>query len=311
MKNGASKLKVFRTSTSPYFPADFNAREKTTLESLGVEMVSHFPCDILITNTHTDFSKISVDHLHSLKLILHPNSGYDNYSKDVVESLKCDVVVGSSIRYEAVSEYILSALFNHVVSIPHQPIWEKARTFKRPLLSELKITILGAGHIGMHLKKSLEALNVKPVMIDPFKNLHGDFSESDVVILACGLNFSNAHMINAEFLNKCSDRLLLINAARGELVKTDDLVEFLKTHPEAFAVLDVFEQEPNDFVSFKGLKNIKTTSHIAGVFNSIDQSTINFEKRVIEDFLKLSASDFKNKYDNQILSSRVHAQGLL
>ena len=311
MKNGASKLKVFRTSTSPYFPVDFNTREKATLESLGVEMVNQFPCDILITNTHTDFSTIGQDHLHSLKLILHPNSGYDNYTKAVVDSLTCDVVVGSSIRYEAVSEYILSALFNHVVPIPHHPTWEKARSFKRPLLSELKITIFGAGHIGMHLKKSLEALNVKPLMIDPFKNLNGDFSKSDVVILACGLNFSNAHMINAEFLNKCSEGLLLINAARGELVKTEELVAFLKTHKEAFAVLDVFEKEPNDFVLFKDLKNIKTTSHIAGVFNSIDQSTLNFEKRVIEDFLKLSTTEFKTKYDNQILSSRVHAQGLL
>lgn len=313
MKNGASKFRIYRTSTSPYFPTDFNLREKETLESSAgnfhFQMVDQLPCEILITNTHTDFSAYSKAQLNDIKLIIHPNSGYDNYSAELVRELKADVVVGSPIRDQAVAQYILAAFFRHVVPLTHQNNWEKARSFDRKIFSDMKITIIGHGHIGKIVTSCLFPLVKKLTIIDPFENHHGDHAGSDVIILACGLNEISRHLIDKKFLKGISPEALIINAARGELIKTTDLIEFLSTHPKAYAVLDVFEKEPCDFGQFSALKNITTTSHIAGVYNGIDQATIDFEKKVITDFFTLP--DFKELYRPMILRNRLTEKGLI
>lgn len=309
MKNGVSKLRIYRTSTSPYFPSNFNQREKTALENLNAEMVSGFPCDVLITNTHTDFSKIKDADLAELKLIMHPNSGYDNYNADIVKKLKIPVIVGNSIRAQAVAQYILSTLFAQIVPVNNQTTWSSGREFNRPLLGDLNVTIIGHGQIGQILEKTLKPLVKTHTIHDPFKKMEGVVDGADVLILACGYNFSNHHMVNESFLKKLSPNALIINAARGELVDTKALINFLKQNPKASAVLDVFEKEPNDFKEFAGLENILTTSHIAGVFNGIDQATIDFETTVLNDFL--NNPNFETKYHAENLQNRLYEEGLL
>lgn len=115
-------------------------------------------------------------------------------------------------------------------------------------------------------------------------------------------------MIDKHFLNALKDSALIINAARGELIKTNDLVNFLKANDEAFAVLDVFEKEPNDFFEFSDLRNIKLTSHIAGVYKNIDLHTIDFETSVIRDYLELTSFDFSNKYQKMILQNKLRPE---
>lgn len=317
MKNRLPKLRIYRTSTSPYFPADFNHKEKATLEtptdSHEFEMVGNSPCDFLITNTHTDFSTFSDTELDAVKLIIHPNSGYDNFSKQLVADLKADVIVGNTIRAQAVAQYILSGLYHHYSPVNHQKSWYRERQSTSKLLSDLKVCIIGHGHIGKILSSSLSAMVKTITIIDPNENMVGNSADSDVVILACGLNFSNRHMINAQFLNSIKDDALIINAARGELINTTDLVTHLKSNPRCFAILDVFENEPGDMALFQALSNVITTSHIAGVYQGIDVATINFERSVITDFLTMKnfEENFKAKYQSMILKNRIKAGELI
>lgn len=313
MKNGNSNLRIHRTSTSPYFPADFNKREQKTLESLapGIELTTGLPAEILITNTHTNFYQLSPMDLLKIELIIHPNSGYDNFNAELVRSLNIPIVLGNTIRAEAVTTYILSALFAHQSRVIHQPHWHKERSFNRKLLNEQKVTIIGYGHIGKLLEKTLKPLCRELVIIDPFENKTGDSTGSNVLILACGYNFSNHHMINQKFISSLAHDVLIINTARGELIDTFALVDFLIAHKSAHAVLDVFEQEPNDFSIFAGLSNITLTSHIAGVYNGIDQATIDFECKVIGDFLRMEDHDFRTTYSSELLNNRLREEGLI
>ncbi|MBC7714428.1 MAG: hypothetical protein H7177_13870, partial [Rhizobacter sp.] len=128
------------------------------------------------------------------------------------------------------------------------------------------------------------------------------------VILACGLNSKSRHIVDKNFLNHVSENVLVINAARGELIKTSDLINFLGANDKAYAVLDVFEKEPNDFSDFRHLKNVRLTSHIAGVFKNIDQHTIDFELEVIRDFTSMTEFDFKNKYQKMILQNKLRPE---
>lgn len=312
MKNKQhSKLTIKRISTSPYFSPTFNQLE---IESLNpyVDMLpseSGVVTDMLITNTHTNFDLLSGEQVEQLKLVIHPNSGYDNFPLDFVKGLKAPIVIGSTIRAEAVAQYILSALFSHYSTIPDHKKWDVERKWPRKLLSDLKITIIGYGHIGKILHATLSPMVKELIVYDPFENLTQlNHKNSDVVILACGLNSKSKNIIEKNFLNAIKESALIINAARGELIKTNDLVNFLKANDEAYAVLDVFEKEPNNFSDFVDLTNIKLTSHIAGVYKNIDLHTINFETTVVSDFLELTGFDFNNKYQKMILQNKLRPE---
>lgn len=264
---------------------------------------------MLITNTHTNFDLLSGEQIEQLKLVIHPNSGYDNFPLDFVKGLKAPIVIGSTIRAEAVAQYILSALFSHYSAIPDHKKWNVERKWPRKLLSDLKITIIGYGHIGKILHATLSPMVKELIVYDPFENLTQlNHKNSDVVILACGLNSKSKNIIEKNFLNAIKESALIINAARGELIKTNDLVNFLKANDEAYAVLDVFEKEPNNFSDFVDLTNIKLTSHIAGVYKNIDLHTINFETTVVSDFLELTGFDFNNKYQKMILQNKLRPE---
>lgn len=309
-KRPLSKLVVKRISTSPYFKESFARLEKETIERAANATVlplnSTEPADILITNTHTLTDKISSADQEQCQLMIHPNSGYDNLGAEFVAAARFPVIVGNPIRAQAVTNFILSALFSHYSRLPSQQAWDEGRKWKRRLLSELSIVILGGGHIGSLLEKSLLPLAGKIQVFDPYQGRSAlDLNGVDVVIPACSLNAENHHFIDRDFLAKLNEDFLLINAARGQLVKTNDLIDILKKRPGAFAFLDVFETEPADFSLFKELNNVQLSSHIAGVYSSIDETTANYVGNVIADFQTMEEAAFNEKYKSVLLKSRL------
>lgn len=317
MKKGhLSKLLVKRISTSPYFSPDFFQLETETIESItGVEVLplnSDTIANILITNTHTDTSQIPKAQLDACELMIHPNSGYDNLGAEFIKSAQFPVVIGNPIRAQAVVNFILSALFSHYSPIPNDHQWNQTRKWPRKLISELNILILGHGHIGATLNKTLLNLEAKVKVYDPYQGLDElNLRDVDVIIPACSLNSFNHHMIDKIFLNQVNDDFLLINAARGALVNTTDLTEVLKERPNAFAILDVFEKEPLDLSMFNNIKNINVSSHIAGVYKNIDFMTARFEAEVISNFKTMTLCDFEKKYTSEILKNRLTNDGYL
>ena len=318
MDNGeSSKLTVKRISSSPYFSPLFSQLEIETIENLTKSLMlpinSTEISSVLITNTHSDLSAISEQQLKACRLMIHPNSGYDNFSREFVALAQFPIVLGNQIRANAVTNYILSALFSHYSAIPVEQNWNHLRKWPRKLLSELNILILGQGQIGSLLKSSLTPLAREVRVFDPhagFPDLN--LQNIDVLIPACSLNNKNQSLIDELMLLKLNEDFLLINAARGNLVNTKELLSVLKKRPRAFAVLDVFEIEPFDFESiYKEINNIKLTSHIAGVFKNIDYDTAQFEAKVIFDFINLDSSAFEKLYTNLLLKNRLRNQDLI
>jgi phosphoglycerate dehydrogenase-like enzyme len=306
----SSKLTVKRISNSPYFANNFYQLEKQTIQNLtGAEMLpenSNELADILITNSNTDIQSISESQLKFCKLLIHPNSGYDNFSSDFVTRAQFPIVLGNPIRSHAVTNFILSALFAHYSPIPSQMSWDAGRKWPRKLLSELNILILGYGHIGKLISTSLTPLVSKISIYDPHAGFPSlDLDNVDVLIPVCSLNKSTKSIIDEKMFLKLNEDFLLINASRGSLVNTHDLIKVLSSKPSAFAVLDVFEKEPADFGNFKSLKNISLSSHIAGVYQNIDLTTANFEARAISDFVNYDLAEFERTYKNLLLKNRL------
>ncbi|MBW1821510.1 MAG: phosphoglycerate dehydrogenase [Deltaproteobacteria bacterium] len=138
------------------------------------------------------------------------------------------------------------------------------------------IGLIGLGAIGRCVALRAKGFQMKVVAYDPFwpeefAGEHGIekieiddlLKVSDIVSLHLPLTEENRGMINEKTLKSMKSTALLINAARGEIVKEKDLYNALKDNVIAGAGLDVFENEPPTNSPLLELDNVVMTPHIA------------------------------------------------
>lgn len=268
---------------------------------------------VLITNTHTQLKALSPALLKKTKLIIHPNSGYDHFADEHDLWKNIPVVIGHTIRAQAVAEYSLAALFEGLVELPQHITWFKERSWKRTLLKDTPVWIFGYGHIGKIIADTLAVLGMEVTVVDPFIEScpHRHFKdwkkasvrEARVIICATSLNPTSYKMFNEAFFSELAPQMLFINGARGQLVDEKSLKEYLLAHPDSFAFLDVFEHEPFD-QEWIGFPQVWKTSHIAGVEKDLDQKILDFEEFVLTDFLNMNEASFAKKYDKELLQNK-------
>lgn len=314
------RFQVVRTHTSPYQSPDFLHQEATMVEGLKHldyrELKNYTAQDtILITNTHTQLRQLPPELIKLTKLIIHPNSGYDHFASEHDLWADIPLVIGHSIRAQAVAEYSLRALFQGLVELPHHNHWHPDRKWSRKLLKETSVWIFGHGHIGKIIADTLKALGVMVTVVDPFQEgclkswKEGNISEAGVIISAMSLNASTYHYFNEEFFSSLSSEVLFINGARGKLVVEKALKTYLMEHPGSFAFLDVFEKEPFS-EAWHDFPQVWKTSHIAGVEEKLDQKILAFEETVLRDYLELDEKSFSQKYAKELLQKKW-IQGVL
>ncbi|MDO4765392.1 MAG: NAD(P)-dependent oxidoreductase [Eubacteriales bacterium] len=87
--------------------------------------------------------------------------------------------------------------------------------------------------------------------------------------------------IGKELLQRLPDGAVLVNSARGDLIKEEELAKVLKSRPSLLAVLDVFAVEPLPMGSeLRQLSNVYRIPHMAGP--TIDRRTI-VTRKLIQD----------------------------
>ncbi len=268
---------------------------------------------ILITNTHTELKELPPPLLEKTKLIIHPNSGYDNFRHEHTLWRHIPLVIGHTIRAQAVAEYSLRALFEGMIELPQHLHWDSQRNWDRPLLKGLPVWLFGYGHIGKIIAETLAVLGMDVTIIDPFiedcphrwfkKWDEGHLKSARVIIAATSLNETSHHIFGEKFFSSLGDSTLFINGARGKLVDEYFLRSYLEKYPRSFAFLDVFENEPFG-QEWHGFPQVWKTSHIAGVEKNLDSKIIQFEQSVLTNFLKSSPLEFSNTYAKELLQNK-------
>lgn len=116
--------------------------------------------------------------------------------------------------------------------------------------------IIGYGRIGQCTGKIAQALGMKVLAFDSYKNLELEseschyveldelLAQSDVISLHCPLFEETQGMINKDNINKMKDGVIILNNSRGPLIVEEDLAEALKSGKVAAAGLDVVSTEP-------------------------------------------------------------------
>jgi D-3-phosphoglycerate dehydrogenase len=133
--------------------------------------------------------------------------------------------------------------------------WEK---IPGKALHEQTLGIIGVGAIGKALTRRARAFGMQVIGTDIIEIDHVFVAEtgirmtslkevlenSDYISLNCDLNPTSLHIINAQSLAWVKPGAVVINSARGPLVKETDLIASLQSGRLAGAALDVFEVEP-------------------------------------------------------------------
>ena len=135
--------------------------------------------------------------------------------------------------------------------------------------------ILGMGRIGQAVAKRARAFGMSIHYSNPHQLpeesagdavFHADPAElmkaSQFLSLNAPETARTHHFLNAKTISLLPQGAIVVNTARGGLIKDEDLIEALKTGRVAAAGLDVYEGEPKLNPAYIGLKNTFLLPHI-------------------------------------------------
>ncbi len=263
-------MKIFYDENMPYaaqFFADFGSSNNPIelIPFVGRELTPEqvADADVLlvrsITKVNEDLLKLNT----KLMFVGTATIGVDHIDQAYLKRRNIAFSSAPGCNAVSVAEYVLSAL---VVLAERYLI----------NLSKLTVGIVGAGNTGTQLSKKLDALSINYKLCDPPLAQVGDkrsFSsmaeilQCDVISLHVPLvttgNSPTYHLFDQKTLAKLSDKQILINACRGEVVDNKALLAMKQQGHGVKLIWDVWENEPNLLTELIDHTEI-ATAHIAG-----------------------------------------------
>ena len=214
----------------------------------------------------------------NLKWLNSIYAGLDFMPLGLLEERGVTVTNGVGINAITIAEYVVMLMLAHakgyreVVRAQDRHEWLLDSPGKRELSGE-RVLLLGLGAIGSLIKTRLEAFDMTVI---PVRRSGGEGSlrpgewreklgEFDWVILAVPSTDETKGMIGASELAAMRPNAVLVNIARGDVVKQEDLVSALKANTIEAALLDVTDPEPlPEDHPLWGLDNAQVTMHLSG-----------------------------------------------
>ncbi|MDF2524579.1 MAG: Phosphoglycerate dehydrogenase [Clostridiales bacterium] len=137
-------------------------------------------------------------------------------------------------------------------------LWPKATYYVPKSVNELTLGLFGFGGAAKPLYEIFKnGFKTRVIACDPYvqdsvKSQYDvefvDFDEllkqSDIISIQAPLTKDTHHIFNEDAFKKMKNDSMIVNIARGEIIKQDDLIKALKEGEIRFAGLDVFEKEP-------------------------------------------------------------------
>jgi D-3-phosphoglycerate dehydrogenase len=208
-------------------------------------------------------TKKVIDSAPGLKLIVKWGTGIDSIDKAYAESKGIKVLNTPNAFTIPVSESTIGLMLAILRKIEennrlmHNGQWFKPKGYT---LNELTIGIIGYGNIGSEVARKLsvfcdnviwhdiksdeELLKLNRKFYGKRVDLKTLLALSDVITVHCDLNITSHHLVNSSLISQMKDGVILINTARGPIVKEDDLTDSIVNRKVSYIGLDVYEKEP-------------------------------------------------------------------
>jgi D-3-phosphoglycerate dehydrogenase / 2-oxoglutarate reductase len=237
--------------------------------------------DAIVIRSATKLTAELIERAERLKVIGRAGVGVDNV--DVEAATRRGIVVANAPESTVVSaaEHTIGLLLALSRNIPQahaalkQGRWERSR-YGGLELADKTLGVLGFGRIGQQVARRGAGLGMRVLAYDPyvskerFRELGVERAESTEDVYAAA-DFLTIHLpltpetrsaINAPAFAAMKPGIRIVNAARGELVDEEALLEALRSGHVAGAALDVYSEEPYSG-PLLGLDNVVATPHLA------------------------------------------------
>ena len=249
------------------------------LESPLEEIVDRY--DAIVVRSATKITADVIERATNLKVIGRAGVGVDNV--DVEAATRRGIVVANAPESTVVSaaEHTIGLLVALARNIPQahaalkQGRWER-KSYGGIELAGKTLGVLGFGRIGQQVARRALGLGMRVVAYDPyvaaerFRELGAErvetpedvYGAAEFVTLHLPLTEETRRSIDADAFARMRDGVRIVNAARGQLVDEDALLDALRSGKVAGAALDVFSSEPYSGPLLE-LDNVVVTPHLA------------------------------------------------
>lgn len=211
----------------------------------------------IVVESNMPLRKDFLDACPNLKMLSIAFTGLDHI--DMEECQRRGIVVRNAAGYstEAVAEEticMMIGLYRHVIEND-----KITRSCKGPSIAPGReiagktVGIIGMGAIGQRTAALAQAFGCKVIAWNrtpkqvagvTFVDKETLLKESDIVALHIALNSETRNFLTAKDFALMKPTAVVVNAARGPVVNTQDLAEALKNGVIAGAALDVYDGEP-------------------------------------------------------------------
>ena len=211
---------------------------------------------------------------YGVKLIALRCAGFNNVDVAAAKKYGIKVVRVPAYSPHAVAEYAVTLMLTLNRKVYRSVYRTREGNFKLNGLLGFDmcgktVGLVGMGRIAKELIKILKGFGMNILAYDLYPDLK--FAEeydvkivsldelyegSDIISLHCPLTEETKFIINSESITKMKYGVMIINTGRGKLIKTEDLIDGLRSHQVGAAGLDVYEEEANYFYEDRSDKMI-------------------------------------------------------
>lgn len=249
------KVKYLKGVLEPFADVTFLPGSKITRHDL-------LDAQALVVRTRTQCNRELLEGT-PIRFIGTATIGYDHIDTAWVEANGIAWTNAPGCNSGSVKQYIAAVLSLLVME-------------KGMVLSGKTIGIVGVGNVGKKVAQVAEAFGMKVLLNDPPRQRSGEsgfvsyeqvLAQSDVITYHVPYIKSGEdktfHLFDKTTLERLKRGAIIINTSRGEVVETEAIKQALQTGVVSYAILDVWENEPE--LDLELLDRVYVaTPHIAG-----------------------------------------------
>lgn len=203
-----------------------------------------------------------IEHAQNLKFIARVGAGMENIDVNFAKKLGIELISSPEGNRDAVAEQVLGMLLilmNRLFISSQEVkngIWRREENRGDELLAKT-IGIIGYGNMGKAVAKRFSGFGCKVIFHDIIENIGDEYAtqvsldtlkkEAQILSLHLPINASTHYIVGEKFIAEMAHDFYFVNTARGNNVKTKDLVAALKSGKIKGAALDVLEYEKASF----------------------------------------------------------------
>jgi D-3-phosphoglycerate dehydrogenase / 2-oxoglutarate reductase len=210
----------------------------------------------------TPLDAAAIDGAPCLRAIARTGAGYDNLDVEAATRAGIPIVyapdVGSGPIAEGTVALILAAAkrLRELSEIVHTTAWESRYEVMGLDLEGACAGVVGLGAIGRRVASLCAALGMVVIGHDPaadgpapdgveLVSLAQLVARADVITVHCALTEHTCGLVDGELLSRCKPGAVFVNAARGAIVESEDvLADALSSGRLSAVALDVHPSEP-------------------------------------------------------------------